>query len=85
MYVVGATKAEYFTEVRKIVPNSFISARSRSTRKPSEVCKYGMNDNIGLLINSSRGIFMLLMGLILPQKPDKRQSKCNRKWKELLV
>jgi orotidine-5'-phosphate decarboxylase len=23
MYVVGATKAEYFTEVRKIVPNSF--------------------------------------------------------------
>jgi CRISPR/Cas system-associated endonuclease Cas1 len=26
MYVVGATKAEYFTEVRKIVPNSFYSA-----------------------------------------------------------
>jgi orotidine-5'-phosphate decarboxylase len=26
LYVVGATKAEYFTEVRKIVPNSFISA-----------------------------------------------------------
>jgi orotidine-5'-phosphate decarboxylase len=43
MYVVGATKAEYFTEVRKIVPNSFISAR-RKGGSLSEVCKYGMND-----------------------------------------
>jgi orotidine-5'-phosphate decarboxylase len=48
----------------------------------SEVCKYGMNDNIGLLINSSRGIIYASMGLIL-RKPDKRQSKCNRKWKKL--
>jgi hypothetical protein len=61
----------------------FISARvGAQGGSLSEVCKYGMN-NISLLINSSRGI--ILMGLILPQKPDKRQSKCNRKWKELLV
>jgi hypothetical protein len=24
MYVVGATKAEYFTEIRKVVPDSFL-------------------------------------------------------------
>jgi len=58
MYVVGATKAEYFTEIRKLVPDSFIlvpgvGAQGGSLR---EVCKYGMNDRVGLLINSSRAI-----------------------------
>ena len=58
MYVVGATKAEYFTEVRKIVPDSFLLVPGVGAQggSLSEVCKYGMNDNIGLLINSSRGI-----------------------------
>ena len=58
MYVVGATKAEYFTEIRKIVPNSFLLVPGVGAQGGSlqEVCKYGMNDNIGLLINSSRGI-----------------------------
>jgi len=58
MYVVGATKAEYFTEIRKIVPNSFLLVPGVGAQGGSlqEVCKYGMNDDIGLLINSSRGI-----------------------------
>ncbi|MDG1871039.1 MAG: orotidine-5'-phosphate decarboxylase [Flavobacterium sp.] len=58
MYVVGATKAEYFTEVRKIVPDSFLLVPGVGAQGGSlaEVCKYGMNDNIGLLINSSRAI-----------------------------
>ena len=58
MYVVGATKAEYFVDIRKIVPNSFllvpgVGAQGGNLR---DVCKYGMTENIGLLINSSRGI-----------------------------
>jgi len=58
MYVVGATKAEYFADIRKIVPDSFllvpgIGAQGGSL---SEVCKYGMNDKIGLLVNSARAI-----------------------------
>lgn len=58
MYVVGATKAEYFTEIRKIVPNSFLLVPGVGAQggSLSEVCKYGMNDTVGLLINSSRGI-----------------------------
>ncbi|NRT11204.1 orotidine-5'-phosphate decarboxylase [Flavobacterium sp. 14A] len=58
MYVVGATKAEYFTEIRKIVPDSFLLVPGVGAQggSLSEVCKYGMNDNIGLLINSSRAI-----------------------------
>lgn len=58
MYVVGATKAEYFTEIRKIVPNSFLLVPGVGAQGGNlqDVCKYGMNENIGLLINSSRGI-----------------------------
>ena len=58
MYVVGATKAEYFTEIRKIIPDSFLLVPGVGAQggSLSEVCKYGMNDNVGLLINSSRAI-----------------------------
>ena len=58
MYVVGATKAEYFTEIRKIVPDSFLLVPGVGAQGGSlqEVCKYGMNAQVGLLINSSRGI-----------------------------
>ena len=58
MYVVGATKAEYFAEIRKIVPDSFLLVPGVGAQGGSleEVCKFGMNKNVGLLVNSSRGI-----------------------------
>jgi orotidine-5'-phosphate decarboxylase len=58
MYVVGATKAEYLADIRKIIPNSFLLVPGVGAQGGNlqEVCKYGMNDSVGLLINSSRGI-----------------------------
>lgn len=58
MYVVGATKAEYFKEIRSIVPDSFLLVPGVGAQGGSlqEVCKYGLNKDVGLLINSSRGI-----------------------------
>lgn len=58
MYVVGATKAEYFTGIRKIIPNSFLLVPGVGAQGGSlqEVCQYGMNKQVGLLINSSRAI-----------------------------
>jgi orotidine-5'-phosphate decarboxylase len=58
MYVVGATQAEYFKEIRKIVPNSFLLVPGIGAQGGNlqEVCKYGLAKDIGLLINSSRGI-----------------------------
>ncbi|MDA3927862.1 MAG: orotidine-5'-phosphate decarboxylase, partial [Prolixibacteraceae bacterium] len=58
MYVVGATKAEKLEEIREIIPNHFllvpgVGAQGGSLR---EVAKYGMNDQCGLLVNSSRAI-----------------------------
>lgn len=58
MYVVGATKAEYFKEIRKIVPDSFLLVPGVGAQGGSleAVCQYGLNKDVGLLINSSRGI-----------------------------
>lgn len=58
MYVVGATKAEYLAEIRKIIPESFLLVPGVGAQGGNlqDVCSYGMNDSIGLLINSSRGI-----------------------------
>ncbi len=58
MYVVGATKASYLSEIRKIVPQSFLLVPGVGAQGGSlkEVCYYGMNENVGLLVNSSRGI-----------------------------
>lgn len=58
MYVVGATKAEYFAEIREIIPNNFLLVPGVGAQGGSlaEVCQHGLNAEVGLLINSSRAI-----------------------------
>jgi|SRR5690554_5967750 len=58
MYVVGATKAEKLAKIRKIIPDHFLLVPGVGAQGGSleEVCKYGMNADVGLLVNSSRGI-----------------------------
>ena len=64
MFVVGATHPEKFTEIREIAPDNFllvpgVGAQGGDLQKLSE---YGMNDSVGLLVNSSRGIIYAGMG-----------------------
>jgi orotidine-5'-phosphate decarboxylase len=86
MYVVGATKAEYFTEVRKIVPNSFLLVPGVGAQggSLSEVCKYGMNDNIGLLINSSRGIIYASNGTDFAAKARQEAVKMQQEMEGII-
>lgn len=58
MYVVGATKAENMTEIRKIVPDHFLLVPGVGDQGGSlkAVSEYGMTGECGLLVNSSRGI-----------------------------
>jgi len=58
MYVVGATKATYLEDIRKIVPENFLLVPGVGAQGGSlqEVCKYGITKDVGLLVNSSRGI-----------------------------
>ncbi|MCX2742466.1 orotidine-5'-phosphate decarboxylase [Mangrovivirga sp. M17] len=58
MYVVGATRAEALTDIRKIIPDNFLLIPGVGAQGGSlkDVIKYGMNDDVGLLVNSTRGI-----------------------------
>ena len=58
MYVVGATKATYLADVRKLVPESFLLVPGVGAQGGSlqDGCKYGITKDVGLLVNSSRGI-----------------------------
>lgn len=58
MYVVGATQGQAFEEIRKIVPDHFLLVPGVGAQggSLSEVCKYGMTQDCGLLVNSSRAI-----------------------------
>jgi orotidine-5'-phosphate decarboxylase len=58
MYVVGATKAEMLAEIRAIVPDHFLLVPGVGAQggSLSEVAKYGLNNECGLLVNSSRQI-----------------------------
>ena len=58
MYVVGATRPKMFTEIRKIAKDNFLLVPGVGAQggELSEVCKYGMTKDCGLLVNSSRGI-----------------------------
>lgn len=86
MYVVGATKAEYFADIRKIVPDSFllvpgIGAQGGSL---SEVCKYGMNDQIGLLVNSARAIIYASKGTDFAEKAREEALKVQQEMEEII-
>jgi orotidine-5'-phosphate decarboxylase len=58
MFVVGATKAKAFEEIRAIAPNHFLLVPGVGSQGGSlaDVCKYGITKDCGLLVNSSRAI-----------------------------
>ena len=58
MYVVGATRGQMFEDIRKVAPANFLLVPGVGAQGGSleEVCRYGMTDDCGLLVNSSRAI-----------------------------
>ena len=58
MYVVGATQGKMFVDIRKLAPKHFLLVPGIGAQGGSleEVCKYGMNETCGLIVNSSRAI-----------------------------
>jgi orotidine-5'-phosphate decarboxylase len=58
MYVVGATQSKDLIDIRKLIPNHFLLIPGIGAQggNMEEVIKNGLNNDIGLLVNSSRGI-----------------------------
>ncbi len=87
MYVVGATQAERFKEVRAIVPDSFLLVPGVGAQGGSlaDVCEYGLNNNIGLLVNSSRGIIYASNGADFAEQARKEALKLQIEMQQILL
>lgn len=83
MYVVGATKADYLKEIRNLIPESFLLVPGVGAQGGSleEVCRYGMTKEVGLLVNSSRGIIYASEGTnfaeVAAEKAKELQSRMS--------
>ena len=86
MYVVGATRPEYFKEIRQIIPNHFLLVPGVGAQggSLSEVCKYGLNNDIGLLVNSTRGIIYASKGEDFAKKAQEQALKLQQEMEEIL-
>ena len=86
MFVVGATKASYFKSIRKIVPNHFLLVPGIGAQGGNlqDVCKYGLNKDVGLLINSSRGIIYASKGKDFAEKAMKSALELQLEMKSIL-
>jgi len=74
MYVIGATQSKHLKKVREIVPNHFLLIPGVGAQGGdlANVCLNGMNENIGLLINSSREIIYAGDGLNFAHKAKEK-------------
>lgn len=86
MYVVGATKADMLVDIRKIVPNHFLLIPGIGAQGGSlqEVAKYGLTDECGLLVNSSRQIIYASSEADFAEKAREEALKVQQEMANLL-
>src|SRR5690606_35213201 len=80
MYVVGATRAQRFKDIRVIVPEHFLLVPGVGAQGGDleTVSKYGMNKHCGLLVNSSRAIIYASDGKKFAQDAEKEAIKIQK-------
>ncbi len=86
MYVVGATKAESLSDIRKIVPDHFLLVPGIGAQGGSldDVAKYGMNSHCGLIVNSSRAIIYASTNEDFAEAAGKEAEKVQKQMELLL-
>ena len=86
MYVVGATQGQLFEDIRRIAPNHFLLVPGIGAQGGSleEVCRYGMNSQCGLIVNSSRAIIYASSGDDFAERAAEAASKVADEMKEML-
>ena len=87
MYVVGATKAEMLSEIRKIIPHHFLLVPGVGAQGGSlqEVAKYGMNSECGLIVNSSRQILYADNGKDFAAAARAETKKIQQEMEKILI
>ena len=86
MYVIGATQADWFMKIRQWAPDSFLLVPGIGAQGGSlqEVCKYGMTEDCGLLINASRSILYASNDSDFAQKAEEEAKTMQLEMAELL-
>ena len=86
MYVVGATQGRMFEDIRKIAPDNFLLVPGVGAQGGSleEVCKYGMNKDCGLIVNSSRGIIYASDGEDFAKAAGLKAKELQQQMEQLL-
>ena len=86
MYVVGATQGRMFEDIRKIAPDHFLLVPGVGAQGGSleEVCRYGMNSDCSLLVNSSRGIIYASSGQDFAQVAGEKAKEMQEQMAVLL-
>ena len=87
MFVVGATRGEAFLTIRKHAPDHFLLVPGVGAQGGSleEVCKYGMNEDCGLLVNSSRAIIYASSGTDFAEAAAVEAQKVQREMETALM
>lgn len=87
MYVVGATKAEMFEGIRKIVPDHFLLVPGVGAQGGdlNAVAKYGLNDHCGLLVNASRSILFASAGADFVEKAAMESLMMQKEMEAILL
>jgi orotidine-5'-phosphate decarboxylase len=87
MFVIGATQPESFKSVREIVPNHFLLVPGVGAQGGSleAVCQYGLNADVGLLINSSRDIIFAGNDANFAQKASEKALEIQQKMEILMA
>ena len=87
MYVVGATKPQYIEKIRELIPNHFLLMPGVGAQGGdlNEICKYAINDNVGVLVNSSRSIIYASQEKNFADKAASEAIKLQEKMKIILT
>jgi len=87
MFVAGATRAEILAEVRSVAPDNFLLVPGVGAQGGSlaEVAKYGMNNQCGLLVNSSRSILYASKNEDFAERAGEEAKKVSKEMDSLLT
>lgn len=80
MYVVGATRAESFGQIRKHAPDHFLLVPGIGAQGGNlqDVCRHGLNKDCGLLVNSSRSIIYASKGEDFAERAREEAMKIQK-------
>jgi len=87
MYVVGATKAEEFQNIRQLAPDHFLLVPGVGAQggSLSAVCQFGLNSQCGLLVNAARSIIYASNGLDFAEKAREEALILQQEMEQILV